>query len=146
MNQDEYLKQRVDNQIEWYSKKSQYNQKMFKRLRIIEIITAAMIPVLAGFVSKFDYLDYTIAFLGLIIVIIAGILSLYRFQEIWTGYRTTSESLKHEKFLYLTKAEPYNTEEDFPLFVQRIENQISKENTNWIGYMKKKDTEKDDGK
>lgn len=145
MNQEEYIKDRVDDQINWYSKKSSYNQKMFKRLRMIEIIAAALIPVLAGFVSRLEQLDYLIAFLGLIVVVVAGITGFYRYQEIWTGYRTTSESLKHEKYLFLTNAEPYNIDKPFGLFVNRVEGLISRENTQWNLYMKKeekKDTNK----
>jgi hypothetical protein len=136
MNQEEYMKERVEDQITWYNNKSKHNQRIFKRLRIIEIIAAALVPVLAGFVSKFDRLEYVIALLGIVVVVVAGILSLYRFQEIWTEYRTTCESLKHEKFLFLTGAEPYNVAEPFGLFVNRVESLISKENTQWKLYMK----------
>src|SRR3954471_6125598 len=45
---DEYLTRRVQNQIDWYDKKSVWNQKCFKRLRIVEIIAAAMIPLLTA--------------------------------------------------------------------------------------------------
>ena len=48
MNEEDYLKERLDDQLEWYSKKSQLNQKWFKRLRLVEIISAAIIP----FISK----------------------------------------------------------------------------------------------
>jgi hypothetical protein len=44
--------------------------------------------------------------------------------------------LKHEKFLFLTGAEPYNVAEPFGLFVNRVESLISKENTQWKLYMK----------
>ncbi len=36
MSPDEYLAQRLDDQIHWYDRKSQQNQKYFKRLRMIE--------------------------------------------------------------------------------------------------------------
>ncbi|MDH3287817.1 MAG: DUF4231 domain-containing protein [Betaproteobacteria bacterium] len=45
----EYLEQRLDDQINWYSKKSAANQAAHKRLRLIEIIAAASIPLLAGY-------------------------------------------------------------------------------------------------
>lgn len=45
---DEYLNDRLNNQIDWYDGKSQTNQKWFKRLRLLEIIAAAIIPFLAG--------------------------------------------------------------------------------------------------
>ena len=78
----------------------------------------------------------TVALLGALIAVISTIISLNQFQENWIEYRTTCESLRHEKFLYLTKAEPYNNEEPFGLFVQRVESLISKENSSWSQYTK----------
>lgn len=69
--------------------------------------------------------------LGLAIAVITAVVSLCQFQENWVEYRTTCESLKHEKFLFLTKTEPYNVDTPFPLLVQHIESMISKENTTW---------------
>ena len=104
------------------------NQKWYKRLRVIEISAAAAIPFLTGFIKdETDPLKIVIGLLGLIVVIITGIVTLYKFQENWIEYRTTSETLKHEKFLYITTSEPYNVEEKFHLLVQRVENLISKE-------------------
>ena len=48
----EYLEQRLDDQINWYDKKSSANQSACKRLRLIEIIAAAAIPLLAGYSQK----------------------------------------------------------------------------------------------
>jgi hypothetical protein len=141
MTEEEYLKQRVEEGIKWYSRKSSYNKKMFRQLRIIEIVAAAFIPVLAGFVSKVGRLDYLIAALGLVVVIVAGVISLFRFNETWTNYRTTAESLKNEKYLFITKSDPYHTKEAFSLFVQRIETLISSENKNWFQYQKRKKSE-----
>ena len=63
-------------------------------------------------------------------------LGLFQYQELWTGYRTTCEALKQEKYLFLTRTEPYDEIEPFPLFVQRIENLISTEHSNWIQRMR----------
>jgi hypothetical protein len=41
------------------------------------------------------------------------------------------EALKKEKFLFVTKTEPYNSEDAFPILVQRIETVASKENVTW---------------
>jgi hypothetical protein len=41
----EYIEERLNDQIIWYSKKSQTNQKWFKRLRLLEIIVAAISTV-----------------------------------------------------------------------------------------------------
>ncbi len=51
MTQEEYLQERVDDQIEWHDKKSAWNQKCYKRLRILEIVAAASIPFLTGLIG-----------------------------------------------------------------------------------------------
>ena len=136
MNQDEYIKNRLDDQIRWYDGKSQWNQKKYKQLRVFEFVAAASIPFLTGYMTvNAPFISFTVGLLGLIIAAITGVVTLYKFQENWVEYRTTCESLKHEKHLFLTKVEPYDGDEPFPLFVQRVESLISKENTNWTQYM-----------
>lgn len=138
MDQEEYMKERVENQIDWYDKKSSFNQRWFKRLQVIAILSASTIPFLSGYSSGEDEaIRISIGILGLVVAIITAILSLYKFQEHWLEYRTTCESLRHEKYLFLTATVPYNSEEPFPIFVQRVESLISKENTDWSQYMKK---------
>lgn len=43
--------------------------------------------------------------------------------------RSTCETLRHEKHLFLTKAEPYNCEDPFPRLARRTEALISNEHT-----------------
>lgn len=139
VNSQKYIQDRVDKQIYWYSTMSKRNQKMYKLIKTIEIIFAALIPFLVSFVSSgLSYLKVIVGILGISITIISGVLALYRFQENWIEFRTTAESLKREKFLFLTRVNIYNTANSFPLFVQRIEDLMAKENTNWIHNMTKK--------
>jgi hypothetical protein len=134
MKEEDYISKRVDNQIDWYDSKSKKAQLWFKRLRGIEIISAAAIPLIAGFAEEPVPVTLIVGLLGALIAVISSIISLNQFQENWTEYRTTCESLKHEKFLFLTKAEPYHQENYFSLFVQRVESLISKENSSWSQY------------
>jgi len=144
MSQDEYFEERLDNQIDWYDSKSIKSQKLFKRLQVIVIICAATIPFLSGYLDETTiYIKFVIGILGLSIAAITAVLGLYQFQENWLEYRTTCETLRHEKYLYLARAEPYNCNEPFLLLVQRVEGLISKENTNWQNYMKKSQSKKE---
>jgi hypothetical protein len=136
VNPDDYIKDRVDGQIEWYNRKSGTNQRWFRWLRIVEIIAAASIPLLVGYADSISEFKVAVGILGLLIAVIAGILGLYQFQENWAGYRTTCEALKQEKYLFLTKTQPYDQGDSFALFVQRAENLISKENANWVQTMR----------
>lgn len=141
LDQSGYLEQRVREQIDWYGGKSRWNQKWFRRLRVFEIVAAAMIPFLTA-VPDMMYVKYVIGGLGVLITVVAGVLALFQFQERWTEYRTTSESLKRERFLFLTKADPYAGADGFPVFVQRFETLIAKENTGWAQSLIKSDKEK----
>ena len=132
--EDEYLQQRLEDQISWYSKKSQSNQRWFKVLRLIEIISAAFIPFLAGIGGSLLGYQIIVGALGVIIAICAGLLALNKYQENWVEYRTTAETLKHEKYLFSTKCAPYNKEDAFCILVQRVEGLISKENSQWSLY------------
>ncbi|WP_051219512.1 DUF4231 domain-containing protein [Oceanobacter kriegii] len=138
MNADEYIKDRLEDQISWYDNKSQSAQKWYKRLRLVEFFCAALIPFLAGMIAN-DTEDLKIAIggLGVIIAIITAAQGLYQWNEDWIQYRTTCESLKKEKFLFLTNSEPYDSEDqdNLNLLVQRVETLVSKENTNWAQYM-----------
>ena len=137
MNKEEYLKERLEGQIDWYDKKSVKNQNWFKRLQVIVIVASATIPFLSGYMDETTlYLKIIVGLLGLTIAAATAILGLYQFQENWLEYRTTCETLRHEKYLFLTGAAPYDEDEPFMLLVERVEGLISKENTNWQSYMK----------
>ncbi len=139
MNPDDYIKDRVDGQIGWYDRKSGTNQRWFRWLRIVEIIAAASIPLLVGYADSITELKVVVGILGLLIAVIAGVLALYQFQENWTGYRTTCEAVTQKKYLFLTKTQPYDQGDSFSLFVQRVENFISKEHSTWSQYMRNED-------
>ncbi len=138
MDHEQYLQERVEDQINWYDGKSKSNQNWFKSLRVIEIISAAIIPFFAGYSESIPFGTIIIGCLGVIIAVCAGLSALYKFQENWLMYRTTCETLRHEKFLFVTKTKPYDDEEAFNQFVTRIENLISKENTQWARVTKEK--------
>jgi len=44
MGEQEYFEQRLDDQINWYDKKSVFNQQRYKQLRTAEIVLSLLIP------------------------------------------------------------------------------------------------------
>lgn len=137
MDQEQYLQERVENQIKWYDDKSKSNQNWFKSLRLIEIISAAFIPFIVGSNESIPCGNVIVGFLGVVIAVCAGLAALNKYQENWLTYRTTCETLRHEKFLFMTNTRPYDTDDSFDQFVTRVENAISKENTQWARVAKK---------
>ena len=143
MNQEEYLKDRLEDQIDWHDKKSVANQKWFKRLQLVAIVGAASIPFLSGLSPEATPLFFRVAAggLGLLVAAVTAILGLYKFQENWLQYRTTCESLQQEKYLFLTKSAPYDVNEPFNLLVQRVETLLSAQNASWAAYTRSQPTE-----
>jgi hypothetical protein len=132
MTEQEYIEQRIDDQIKWLSGKSGASQKLFKRCRLAEIVLASLIPVVAVLPLPELAGKVVVAAAGAAIAIVAGAVSLWRFQELWVQYRATAEALKREKFLYLTAAPPYAGEDRFALLVGRAEALLAAENANWV--------------
>ncbi len=143
MEEREYIEQRLDDQIAWYDRKSQWNQQWHKRLRLIEIICACSIPFILSFASNNVVMTGLAGLFGVIVAVVASVISLYKFEENWVAYRTTCETLRHEKFLHATQSKPYESPNAFALLVQRVESMISKENTEWHQYAGAESKEKE---
>ncbi|HEY9205322.1 MAG TPA: DUF4231 domain-containing protein [Candidatus Methanoperedens sp.] len=126
--------ERLEDQLSWYDNKSMENQKWYKRLKIAEIIAAAIIPFTAGF----DGFGIFTGILGVLIVIFIGIQSLNQYHDNWISYRSTAEQLKHEKYLWLSKAGPYKDAKDPEvMFAERVESLISREHAKWEATVEK---------
>jgi hypothetical protein len=125
---DDAVLGRLEEQIEWYDGRSERCQLMYKWLKFVEIAAAAAIPLAAVFEAPL----WVGAVLGTLIVLLAGLQHMNQYQTNWITYRSTCESLKHEKFLYLARARPYD-EAANPgrMLGERVEAQISREHARW---------------
>src|SRR5258707_935277 len=129
MDEADYIKHRLDDQIGWDQDKSRRYKQFNLTLRIIEIAAAITIPFLATFAQMYPFGTVVISsFLGVVIVACTSLSSLFQAQERWIEYRTAAESLKKEKYLFQTRVEPYNSADAFATLVQRVEALLSKEN------------------
>jgi len=124
---------RLEEQIDWYDRKSRAAQRTFKRIKVAEILAAAVIPFLAGISIPHDKL--VIAGLGVLITILEGFLHLNQYQQLWGTYRGTCEALKHEKYVYMAKAGPYATAADaHAMLAERVESLVSQEHAQWNSF------------
>jgi hypothetical protein len=123
---------RLEEEIQWYSRRSGRCQRLYKWLKFVEIVAAAAIPLLAGFGTPVEVL----AVLGALIVVLEGLQHVNQYQSNWITYRSTCEALKHEKFLYLAGAGPYEVEHPHSLLAERIESLISQEHAKWVSAQK----------
>jgi Protein of unknown function (DUF4231) len=133
---DDPIQKRLEDQLAWYSQKSGAARRAFKRIKVTEIVSAALIPFFTG--QTWPYVNYMIGGLGVLITVLEGILHLNEYQQNWSEYRNTAESLKHEKFLFLAKAGPYAGAADpRSMLAERVEALISQENSQWVAALQK---------
>ena len=118
---------RLVDQLDWYGRKSAAAQRAFLRLKVVEIVVAAAIPVVAGVGGP----ALLTAALGAAVVVLEAVQQLYQWQTNWVLYRSTAEALKHEKFLFLSCAGPYASADRLPVLAERVEGLVSQEHAKW---------------
>ncbi len=126
---------RLEQQIQWYDRKSGAAQRYYKWGKYLVIASSAAIPIAA-------LLDYklTTAFLGGFVAVCEGVQHINQWQHNWITYRSTCEALRHEKYTFIERADPYSNlapDEARKLLVERVESLISTEHSKWIASQEK---------
>ena len=125
-----YLAERVDEQLAWYDRKSVSHKRWYYGLQLLTLVSAAMVPIIS-LASGELAVRIVVAISGSIAAIAAGAASLYRFREQWLDYRVAAETIKYERYRYVTGVEPYAGTDAFSRFVNRVESIILEENRVW---------------
>ena len=134
MSDFDYLTGRLENQIEWYDQKSVQAKRRFYFIQTVQLLAAASIPVLAAFTVD----KAILGILGAVAATAVAFGSLGAFQTLWIRYRATAEALKHEKYLYLSAAEPYSDPQSkTQTLARQCETIVSSEHSMWAARMKK---------
>lgn len=119
---------RLDDQLRWYERRSAAAKRLYQVLKLAQIVIAAAIPIVVAAGGD----EVIAAILGGAVVVLEGAQQLFQFQQNWTGYRATAEALKHEKFLYLAAAGPYeDARRPAARLAERVERLVSQEQTAW---------------
>jgi len=135
INSSEYALARLNDQKAWYSKKASANKKAYLTCKLIALIGASTVTVIAAFGSLPTWVS---AVLGAIVVISSGIEGIYSFHSIWVTYRLMAERLESESTFYHAKAGPYkslNSEDSLSLLVERVEGMMDQEHLGWSALM-----------
>ncbi|MEH0154996.1 DUF4231 domain-containing protein [Limibacter armeniacum] len=149
LTDDIYINERLDGpdgQITYFDRKSTFHKNRYELLKKIEFLIASSVPVIITF-STSSFTDQPIfgddnfkistmlqilaTIGGVIVVIMNKLLELGEHHKLWKEYRATAEALNQEKYLYMTKTEPYDEDDAFPKFVEKIENLLNMENQKW---------------
>jgi hypothetical protein len=119
---------RLEDQIGWYNRKAEFNQRWYWSLKVVQIVAAAVVPITAGESAP----TWVTGGLGALIVVVEGMQQLFQLQPNWSRYRSTCEALNHEKYLYLTQAGHYrNADRLDALLAERVEGLVSQEHASW---------------
>src|SRR3954451_14731011 len=89
--------ERLVDQLSWYDRKSVAAQRAFTQVKVVELVVAAAVPVVAAVRGPL----WVTAILGSAVVVLEAVQQLYQWQTNWVLYRSTAEALKHEKYLFL---------------------------------------------
>ena len=81
------IMERLEDQIGWYDRKSMTNQRYFKRIKMVGIAAAAIIPFVSAF--SLPRMMWVTGGLGVLITILEGMLHLNQYQQNWIAYRST---------------------------------------------------------
>jgi len=121
--------ERLEDQISWYDRTSGTNKRWYKWLKGVTMVSGVFVPVAAAV----EWGRPFAAGLGVVIVIAEGMQQLNQYQTNWISYRSTSESLKHEKYLFLAGSGPYAaSEKPLALLAERVEGLVSQEHAKWV--------------
>lgn len=130
--------ERLEDQLAWYEQKAKHHKRWFQSLKVGQIVVAAAIPAVAAAGASAGFAGA----LGAVVVVMEGLQQLFQFQQNWIAYRGTAEALKHEKYLYLARADAYaHSRNPLRLLAERIEGLISQEHARWISSRRNRDDE-----
>ena len=118
---------RLEDQLDWYDRKSVAAQRSYKRVKLVQLVVGATVPVMAGLQAP----AALTAALAAVVVVAEGAQQLYQWQTNWVLYRATAEALKHEKYLYLASAGPYSADDRQRILAERLEGLVSQEHAKW---------------
>ena len=158
-NFEDYLKNRYEDQMNYYSKKAAENKDKYRKYQWALIILSALTPVIAALDSipiKLDFINVDISVqTKMIVVTISAIVAIlttglktFNYFELWVTYRRTNEELKREIYYYNFYVGPYGLPDinRESLFVMQVENILDKEHGQWAPSRQMQEELKNPGK
>lgn len=149
---EQYIKDRLDDQISWHKRKSEWNKKRYLLLKNIESVVAALVPISLG-IGSVLYGDVNgpahqhisvwltrgiSALSGVYLAISNGFFELEGYEQKAKDYEKLYKKLESIRFKYLTRAEPYDEEDAFPRLVYAVENTLHEDLINYFSVMDKR--------
>ncbi|RHO73517.1 DUF4231 domain-containing protein [Ruminococcus sp. AF45-4BH] len=122
----------VGKYIEYYHYRAKKCKTEYYGLSIVKYVALAAIPVIQSFggIGKYPWIA---AVASSVCLLIESILKLWKTEEKWILYRSTSNTLMSEQRQYVTKKGKYFQKEDcLAEFVENVECIVDDEARRWI--------------
>ena len=135
MGPQEYLQDRVEQQLPWYGKKSAGNKSRYQLLRLLQISLGILVSAGGVYAEGIPHGAWLLSGFGVLISLSAAWETVFDHQNNWVRYRRIKEELKREKILYASASGPYRrqaaqtdaAEAALTLFVERVEGLLGEE-------------------
>lgn len=138
----DFMRDRLEGQINYYSKQSGKNKKKYFATQTIIIVLGVIIPIVnfiaignIGNTQLSGFFLFVSTILASIISFTAALSQLNKHYESWLNYRNILELLKREKSLYQNSAGGYFNLSEVDkkrMFVERVEELLSSEHTKFF--------------
>lgn len=134
---------RLEFLIDWYNRAATRARISYITLKVVQLLLAAAVPL----TSSLDVNRTTVGVLGGAVVVMEGVQQLLRPHDNWLRYRTTTEALLREKYLWASHAVDYATAHDpSALLAQRTEDLVGREGAQWVRLQSDSGPEHADGR
>lgn len=133
LDPDKYIRLRLNDQIDWYDKKSAIMKNHYIFWKSVTFISGSFTP----FLIAMGMCKWITGLLGVTVVISESVLSLCKYHDLWVEYRKNTEMLQKELVMFQTETGVYrDSAYPFADLVERSETLISNENINWANLTK----------
>ncbi|WP_414632289.1 DUF4231 domain-containing protein [Clostridium sp. UBA871] len=137
--ENDYINSRLNDQINWYDRKSNLAKKKLLRISFFSAICSSLIPIFTLFIDNYPYIfKIIITFLSQCINICTWYICFNKLQEISLKYRSTCESLKTHKILFENNCTPYDISDNaLKLLITNCECIMDEEHKDWVCILEK---------
>lgn len=132
-NSEEQTLCRLNWSIQWHTLAHRQATRWYTGLKGIQILAAAIIPVLTAVGGNSLLTKGWIAGLGALVVTVEGIQQLKKYASNALLWGQGKEALKQEYYLYRAGVNPYSGMEPNKVLAERIEQIIGREVGKWAG-------------
>lgn len=131
MSIDKYIAIRLDDQQNWFSKKSASCQTKYKMLRYAESACILLLPLIGLFTNPDMIRNILLVGIGALASYFRFFLDINAYHDLWIRYRLASEALKREKLLHATHTGAYHSDNRDEVLVINVKRIISAANNDW---------------